>query len=104
MDLFSIAEVKSGVRPDMRLGHTTTLIEDKKLLIFGGFDGTNTLNDTFIYDIKKKEWKKIKIEGKPPNPRAGHTSTLIKETSEIFIFGGTEGAINYKVSSKKKRK
>eukprot|EP01080_Neovahlkampfia_damariscottae_P004605 gene4605-7987_t len=105
MELFTVAEVKHGTRPDMRLGHTTTLLPDKNLFIFGGFDGTNTLNDSLIYDITKKEWIKLKTEGNPPNPRAGHTSTLITETSEIFIFGGT-GPRDYKdlwvIDTKKK--
>lgn len=36
-------------------------------------------------------WKNIKFSGEPPCPRWGHTTTLIEEKNELFVFGGYEG-------------
>jgi len=59
-------------RPCNRWGHTMTLIDDNKALIYGGqaFDEKekkfSTLADLHVYDMNKKAWSKpINCEGMP---------------------------------------
>ncbi len=42
------------------------------------------LNDSYLYDLNNKEWKRIetKKEFPSPSPRAGHSSTLISKTGK----------------------
>ena len=53
-------------------------------------------NDTYFFDIARKEWELREIAGTPPHPRSHHTASLVEFDEEedgdaekkIFIIGG----------------
>ena len=56
-------------------------------------------NDSYIYDIERREWRKAEIAGTPPHPRSHHTASLVEFDEEddgdaekkVFIIGGYGG-------------
>lgn len=63
--------------------HTATLF-NKKLYIFGGYDGKKNHCNLRMFDTVKDCWQKsIKPDGTPPQGRNGHTATLV---STYFCF------------------
>jgi hypothetical protein len=73
------------------------ILSQKTQQLSGGYHGNSGTNDSFFYDIKKKEWIPTTIKGTKPSPRAGHTSVFIEKTLQILIFGGAEGSQYFKV-------
>ncbi|KDO24999.1 hypothetical protein SPRG_09729 [Saprolegnia parasitica CBS 223.65] len=63
-----------GPRPSDRRGHSTTLIGQRHLLVFGGQDSaTHELeNTTYELDAMQLRWSTPTIRGRPPSPRRGH--------------------------------
>ncbi|EGR34838.1 hypothetical protein IMG5_000660 [Ichthyophthirius multifiliis] len=75
-----------GIAPKPRHGHISVLV-GKLLLFFGGRGNNKVLfNDTFILDIRLKQWIQPDIKGEPPKPRYYHAACLLDK--EIIIFGG----------------
>lgn len=101
-----------GEQPLPRRGHVATSLADlKKIIIFGGCYGYNSLlDDTFVYDvevripyfsilrflIKKRTFTAIpKSESYYPDARAWHSGTLIG--NKIYYFGGMKA--NYEFTN-----
>jgi len=70
------------------------IISRYNLIIFGGSNGTNSLNDLMILDINHNtiedkmsyEYRLPKVVGDLPTPREGH-KTYIKDNI-LYLFGG----------------
>jgi Rab9 effector protein with kelch motifs len=77
----------SGTLPSPRAGHTATQ-RGHVMFVFGGGTGWSgvTYNDVFALDTTAMMWHAPVVSGKPPEPRAGHTASLIG--SKIIIVGG----------------
>ena len=72
-----------------RVGHTTTLLPDGRVLVFGG------TNDPYpsaaeLYDPANNQWTAV---GDIHEVRSGHTATLLADGSIVFIGG--QGANQY---------
>ncbi len=57
------------------------------LFIFGGWNGTERLNDIHILDTVTSTWSTPRIHGIKPHPRAGMTLTALR--GRIYLFGGS---------------
>jgi N-acetylneuraminic acid mutarotase len=60
-----------------------------RIYVFRGGDGQLYLNDLHSLDLTTNEWRKEKLSGIIPTPRANHTSTMIKHN--MYIYGGWDG-------------
>ena len=95
-----------GRQPEARSNHTTILY-NKKIILFGGFKSSSIrYNDTWILDTANDEWSQPHIgvtETKPdgevvfkrnwpevPAPRGAHSATLVG--NQMYIFGGYGGS------------
>ena len=63
----------TGDIPSKRSQHAAqSLIEENRMIVFGGWNGTEYLDDLYNFDIVSLEWKKLDIKGEIPSPRAGN--------------------------------
>lgn len=83
-----------GDIPGVRMGHTATLYQGDKLLIFGGEnEHRQYLSDLIIFDLKTAHWTQPTVNGPIPNGRARHAAVL--HDDKLFIIGGITGSNNY---------
>ncbi|KAG9235964.1 hypothetical protein BJ875DRAFT_457728 [Amylocarpus encephaloides] len=83
-----------GDIPGVRMGHTATLYQGDKLLIFGGENEHRTyLSDLIIFDLKTAHWTQPAVSGPVPKGRARHATVL--HDDKLFIVGGITGHNNY---------
>lgn len=76
----------SGPKPEARANHCSAVL-GSKLYIFGGWNGTNRLNDVTVLDADTWTWQKLQPRGVPPPPRAGMTLTRIHD--RLYLYGGS---------------
>ncbi|KAI7860368.1 hypothetical protein BDC45DRAFT_431226 [Circinella umbellata] len=92
--------------PPLRYGHTQTLINDKTIVILGGFDSLTgdslSLADIWLYDIPTLTWTHkfaaLHKDNKPAN-RSSHSQVLMPDGSSILMqwliqchrYGGYDG-------------
>ncbi|KAI0016150.1 hypothetical protein F4780DRAFT_708767 [Xylariomycetidae sp. FL0641] len=83
-----------GDIPGVRMGHTATLYQGDKLLVFGGENEHRTyLSDLIIFDLKTAHWTQPQVTGPVPKGRARHAAVLHED--KLFIVGGITGHDNY---------
>ncbi|MDC8016240.1 kelch repeat-containing protein [Tahibacter soli] len=66
--------------------HSATLMPSGKVLVVGGYNGTNMLNTAVLYDPANNTWSGAGTMGKS---RSLHTATLLA-SGKVLIVGGTE--------------
>src|SRR5207248_162294 len=68
--------------------HTATLLGNGKVLVVGGYDGTNSLASAELYDTTNGTWT---TTGSPATARKLHTATLLSGGA-VFVVGGYDGS------------
>jgi N-acetylneuraminic acid mutarotase len=81
-----------GRPPTARQNMTITPI-DKRLLVFGGWDGRRQHNDVHVFDTERLGWYKPHVCGTVPRPRNHHTavSLTVGRKQQLFVFAGWNG-------------
>ncbi|KAF7540766.1 hypothetical protein G7Z17_g12133 [Cylindrodendrum hubeiense] len=83
-----------GDIPGVRMGHTATLYQGDKLLVFGGENEHRTyLSDLIVFDLKTAHWTQPQVTGPIPKGRARHAAVLHED--KLFVIGGITGQNNY---------
>ncbi|KAI5467361.1 hypothetical protein BGZ63DRAFT_344793 [Mariannaea sp. PMI_226] len=83
-----------GDIPGVRMGHTATLYQGNKLLVFGGENEHRTyLSDLIIFDLKTAHWTQPQVSGPIPKGRARHAAVLHED--KLFVIGGITGQNSY---------
>ncbi|KAL5611751.1 hypothetical protein BROUX41_000674 [Berkeleyomyces rouxiae] len=83
-----------GDIPGVRMGHTATLYQGDKLLVFGGENEHRAyLSDLIIFDLKTAYWRKPQVSGHIPRGRARHAVVLHED--KLFVIGGITGRDNH---------
>lgn len=78
----------TGTIPQQRANHSSAILEETgELFIFGGWNGTERLNDIHILDTATSTWTCPHIGGVLPHPRAGMTLTALR--GRLYLFGGS---------------
>ena len=62
-----------------------------EIYVFRGGNGREYLNDLHALDARTYEWRRVQTRGETPQQRANHSSAVLEETGELFIFGGWNG-------------
>lgn len=65
-----------------------------KLLVFGGGDGNQYLNDLHILDTETMAWSQAYVAGTSPAARSRHSTCLIGG-SKLLVFGGGDDSRVY---------
>lgn len=80
-----------GVRgrvPSRRFGYVS-VVHNHKFVLFGGFDGSRWLNDTYEFDFETKTWREIAARGALPSVRS--CPAWAKDDTHVYIQGGYDG-------------
>lgn len=110
-----------GVPPQARTGHSATLVDGNKVLIFGGWDpqqegvqAAKVFNDSFLLNTETWEWEAVVVQQQQPNKtlkgeegpgqvdgddgsalalpgRVGHRAVVDAKSNKVYIFGGQNG-------------
>ena len=82
-----------GIPPQQRANHSSALLDGadnhgkSELFIFGGWNGSERLNDIHILDTTTSTWSTPRVMGVLPHPRAGMTLTALR--GRLYLFGGS---------------
>ena len=81
-----------GTPPKHRSYHTATTVgNNNQIVVFGGNNGTQSFNSVHVLEKLEDntwQWKNIQVLGYMPNPRTGHSATLLSDGKTICIYGG----------------
>lgn len=84
------AEDAAG-NPPSRADHSMVFdTANNRLLIFGGYDGTNRLNDLWRWDIAGASFAEVS-DGTPPGVRHMHVAAYDENNSRMIVWGGRNG-------------
>ncbi|KAG0452466.1 hypothetical protein HPP92_025130 [Vanilla planifolia] len=78
-----------GDLPSPREFATASAVGNRKIVMYGGWDGKKWLSDVYILDTISLEWTELSISGSAPPPRCGHTSNMVER--RLLVFGGRGG-------------
>jgi N-acetylneuraminic acid mutarotase len=67
----------------------------KKLIVFGGYDGTTYYNDTWAYDVADNTWTALTPSGVAPAARQGHSLVYDPASKKMILFGGYSGTAQF---------
>ena len=78
--------------PGKRFGHTITMINQDKAILFGGAVGDQEYkitNDVFVFNCTNQRWLKLnpKPKEQSPSPRAAHAATSVG-LNQLVVYGG----------------
>lgn len=82
-----------GTPPQQRANHSSALLDDRtnggksELFVFGGWNGSERLNDIHVLDTATSTWSTPRVLGVKPHPRAGMTLTALR--GRLYLFGGS---------------
>lgn len=74
------------VYPTSRFFHASETV-GKKIVIHGGWNGSDVLDDLWIFDTDAYTWIQPATSGFSPSARYGHTLSLIPD-GRLYLFGG----------------
>ncbi|KZV71745.1 galactose oxidase [Peniophora sp. CONT] len=83
-------ECQGSLPPPCR-AHTATLVDNRRLVIFGGGEGPVYYNSVYVLDLPSRRWSAPQpVSGTNiPPPRRAHTAVHYK--GRIWVFGGGNG-------------
>jgi hypothetical protein len=64
----------------------------RSVYVFRGGNGREYLNDLHSLNVDTLTWERVETTGAIPQQRANHSSAMLEETGELFVFGGWNGA------------
>ena len=79
---------KGSIIPTPRMGSSLCAFDERRIVIFGGMDDEGTLNDTYLYELDRRTWSRLKTVGNQvAPPRAGHVSALFNDRYMVVAGG-----------------
>jgi hypothetical protein len=75
-----------GLIPSARLFHVMVYADNSKIVLFGGNDGNNWLNDTWEFDALTHKWNQYVTKATPEARKCYSMATGVD--SKVILFGG----------------
>ncbi|KDP45008.1 hypothetical protein JCGZ_01508 [Jatropha curcas] len=89
-DIWQWSELTSfGDLPSPRDFAAASSIGNRKIVMYGGWDGKKWLSDVYVLDTISLEWTELSVTGVLPPPRCGHTATMVER--RLLVYGGRGG-------------
>ncbi len=64
----------------------------RRMIVFGGYDGTSALGDTWVLDLSgTPAWTRLDVPGPAPSARWGHGAAWDAIGDRMIVFGGYDG-------------
>ncbi|KAL6253178.1 hypothetical protein RBB50_000900 [Rhinocladiella similis] len=83
-----------GDIPGVRMGHSASLYQGDKLLVYGGEnEHREYLSDVVILNLTDHHWTQPEVQGPIPKGRARHAAVVYED--KLFVIGGLTGEANY---------
>lgn len=81
--------VPNSKAPDVRCYHSA-LVFNNSMYVFGGYTGTQNMNDMQVFNFETKSWDDLPTTGDLPHIRNSHTACMYAcmDRGMMFIFGG----------------
>ena len=76
------------IRPSRRFGYVS-VVHEEKFILWGGFDGSEWLNDMYEFNFRTKVWRQVEAQGELPSVRS--CPAWSSNDSQLFIHGGYDG-------------
>ena len=100
-EILELEDTTGKRTPSSRSGHST-IVEDGKMVIFGGYDGKKHLNDLHILDLEEDNLKWVpgissKILGKYIYIRSERSALLTLLDVKVYDYYGNELTVNKNV-------
>ncbi len=61
-----------------------------KVILFGGVSKTESLGDTWAYDLATNTWTELQISGTAPSARGGHAMVYSAALGKVLLYGGKD--------------
>ncbi|QDZ23299.1 hypothetical protein HOP50_10g58370 [Chloropicon primus] len=78
---------QQGAVPSPRSGHSCVLVEDRYILLFGGYNGDKHLSDMYMLDTDSMQWEQKSLPLGHPLGRSAHQMSLVGGTRVYMTFG-----------------
>ncbi|XP_027364128.1 protein GLUTELIN PRECURSOR ACCUMULATION 3 isoform X2 [Abrus precatorius] len=89
-DIWQWSELTSfGDLPSPRDFAAASAVGNRKIVMYGGWDGKKWLSDVYVLDTISLEWMELSVAGTLPHPRCGHTATMVEK--RLLVYGGRGG-------------
>ncbi|XP_052199311.1 protein GLUTELIN PRECURSOR ACCUMULATION 3 [Diospyros lotus] len=89
-DIWQWSELTSfGDLPSPRDFAAASSVGNRKIVMYGGWDGKKWLSDIYVLDTISLEWTELSVSGTFPPPRCGHTATMVEK--RLLVYGGRGG-------------
>ncbi|XP_015941269.1 protein GLUTELIN PRECURSOR ACCUMULATION 3 isoform X1 [Arachis duranensis] len=89
-DIWQWSELTSfGDLPSPRDFAAAAAVGNRKIVMFGGWDGKKWLSDVYVLDTISLEWMELSVSGTLPHPRCGHSATMVEK--RLLVYGGRGG-------------
>ena len=71
-----------------RVGHSAAMLDDQTMVVYGGFNGTKTMNGLALchFEPNRYCWEFPVVHGDAPPHRTAHTAVV--RAGELIVFGG----------------
>eukprot|EP00210_Caulerpa_lentillifera_P002731 g2611.t1 len=76
--------------PTPRSAHVGASYLNRYILYFGGGSAATCFNDLIVFDTQRQKWHVLKVTGRKPSPRAGHSAAVLR--NHWYIVGGGNNA------------
>jgi N-acetylneuraminic acid mutarotase len=98
-------QLASASGPSARSAQATVYDSNGNMVIFGGYDGTSSLNDVWSYNIQNQKWTQLSSVSGPTGRL--YSSAIYTGNGNMIVFGGFNnsswaefnGVWNYNISS-----
>jgi len=83
-----------GDKPSARSGHAMVYDSGRgKVVLFGGEDDDNSLNDIWEWDGANSTWTDVTPEGDKPSARNDHAMAYDSIRGKVVLFGGSDSSL-----------